>query len=749
PTVEDELGCEPATDYDPVTLAEASRPTNTPCPANWCSRQADGTYVPSDEAGATTPGCEAFETGFCVPTVGDGIVPVQDDGTRLGCDSAPALGPQQCEQVEICPDPGDVPANASQTQDPPQFNELPTLEPPDTTVPPGVVTLVDNLTRFVPPCFWDTMQDTARVYAAPVPAYGDNASGRVDSDPVNFSGAPLGADCTLDRECRSNFCDFVDEFDPQAVCQLRERLDQDLRKDSDVNPYYWDPDPKGSEAWNVDFEGGPYAADVHAQGAFYPSVGWDLNAGGDFRMDVTAAGINLDRLVYVDAAANNSNCGWSYSYEVRIANLLEDFDGFELGIGGVFVSANNLGAVSDSNTDAGRAQCEDALAALRDREELTNQRLWDAMLATALWNGYGPSDAVPNVQSLNGFRTAYENSVAGYESALSSYTAQQQTQSAHAFGIDIADLDAGLPLLRPRRIPHHMGPFVLTVETSVVGKVGVDVLLKSQTDFSAPEGEADAALGVELTPQVDVLGYMAVSGGIDVFFASLEIGLRGELQFAGLYLPLVASGGVVRDEVPIDPTGFGDCIDDATLSSFVPGYNIFLLNGGSGLPCPSDPMTTGLPLFGNFTEPLVDPTGAIYRAIYGYNAGVEGRALDGAIKAFIRAELAVLRKTWTKTLVEWEGADERYLSIGDGDVLVNSFDADIGSFTLPVIGTTVDLWPGPQRDMVFLPDLTGSAGPAGTRSQAEPLYDLLNDTLLLPPNQRWGGGAGLCGIFVP
>ncbi|MEL6547803.1 MAG: hypothetical protein AAFQ82_24470, partial [Myxococcota bacterium] len=307
----------------------------------------------------------------------------------------------------------------------------------------------------------------------------------------------------------------------------------------------------------------------------------------------------------------------------------------------------------------------------------------------------------------------------------------------------------GLPLWRPRRIPNPMGPFVLTVETNVVGKVGVDVLLKSQTDFDAAPGEADAALGVEVTPHADVLGYMAVSGGIDVFFASVEAGLRGELQFAGLYLPLAASGGVVRDEVPIDVNGFGDCIDDDTIANFVPGYGIFLNNGGSGLPCPSDPMTTGLPLYGDFSEPLIDPSGAVYRAIYGYNVGVQGRALDGAIKAFIRARLALIRKTWTKTLVEWDGVEQTYLSVGDGDVFANSFDTELGSITVPLIGTTVDLWPGPQRDMVFLPSFDGAAGAAGTRPQSEPLYDLLNDTLLLPPAQRWGGGAGLCGVFVP
>ncbi|MEL6545980.1 MAG: hypothetical protein AAFQ82_15220, partial [Myxococcota bacterium] len=396
PTVEDDLDCDPNTQYDQATLTESLRPTNSPCETRWCVRTADGNYVETDEASATTAGCEAFETTYCVPTVGDGEVPTQEDGTRLGCDSVPALGSAQCEQVEVCPDPGDTPANASQTQDPPTFPELPTLEPPDTNTPPGVVTIADNLTRFVPPCVWGTMQDNARVYAAPIPAYGDNALSRVDSEPTNFSGLALGAECNLHRECRSNYCDFVDEFDPQAVCQPRERLDLSQRKDPEINPLYWDPDPKGNSRWNVDLEGGPYAADVHVQGLFYPSVGWDMSAGGDFRMDVTAAGIDRDRLIYVNAAARNSNCGWSYDYEVRLLDVLEDFDGFELGVGGVFVSANSLGAVSDSNNAVAAAQCEDSLAALRDHEERTNQRLWDVMLANALWNNYGPSDAVPN-----------------------------------------------------------------------------------------------------------------------------------------------------------------------------------------------------------------------------------------------------------------------------------------------------------------------------------------------------------------
>ncbi len=749
PSTFDALGCLPPFQYDPVTGELIPRATNTPCPDNYCVQLADGTYQPTDEAGATQASCEAFETSFCVPDVGAGDIPVQDDGTRLGCDDAPALPGAQCRQIEICPDAGDVPANAAQTADPPQFPELPALEPPDTTVPPGVVTIADNLTRFVPPCFWDTLQDNARVFAAPVPAYGDNGLGRVDTDPTNFSGLPLGADCSRDIECRSNFCEFVDELDPQAVCQLREILGDTLRRDPEVNRSYWDPNPKGSDRWSVDLGGGLYAADAHVQGVFYPSVGWSLNAGGDFRMDVTAAGVDLDRLVFIDAAAHNSNCGWSYTYEVRLFDLLEDFDGFELGAGGLFVAANDLGQASGSNGAAAEQQCNDALAELRDQEEITNQRLWDALLATALWNNYGPSPAIPNQAALGQYRTDYEAAIGAYLADLADYTTLHETESAHAFGVDIADLDAGLPLWRPARIEHHIGPFVLGAETSIVGKVGVDVLLKSQTDFGAAPGEADAALGVEVTPHADVLGYMAVYGGVDIFIASVEVGLRGELQMAGVYLPLVLSGGLVRDELPIDQGSFGNCIDDATLATFVPGYAQFLTGGGSGLPCPSNPGTTGLPIYGNFATPMVPPSGAIYRAAYGYNVGVEGRILDGAIKAFVRAQLLFTRSTWTKTLVEWDGLHRTYLSIAGTDVFANSFDTEVGSITLPVVGTTVDLWPGPQRDMVYLPDLEGAAGAPGDLPQTDDLFDLLDTSLQQAPEVRWGRGEGLCGVFVP
>lgn len=747
-TEEEELGCLPPTQYNPDTLTEEPRDTGEPCPDSYCIELTQGFYVPASEEDATQPGCEAFNTEFCVPDVGSGTIPLQEDGTRLGCDSAPALGPNACEQVEICPDPGDVPANASQSQDPPTFPELEPLPPPDTTVPSGVITLADNLTRFVPPCYWNTLQNAARVFAAPVPAWGDNDTGRIDAVPPNFSGSPLGASCIDNMDCRSNLCttDPEDEFGVDTFCFPRERLNEAIRRDPNVNPTYWDPPPKGSDRWNVDFEGGPYAADVHVQGAFYPSVAWDINAGGDFRMDVTAAGASLDRVVYIDATARNSNCGWGYNYEVRLLDLLEDFDGFELGVGGLFVAVNGLGQASGSNDDGDAAQCRNALATLRDQEEETNRRLWDTMFATALWNNYGPSDAVPSLAALDQIRGGYEDAVDEYVSDLVSYETQTQAQSQHAFGVDVADLDAGLPLWRPKRVGHRMGPFVVGTETSVVGKVGVDVLLKSATDFAAEPGESDVAVGIEVTPRADVLGYMAVYGGIDIFIASVEVGLQGELQFGGLYLPVALSGGLVRDEVPIDQTSFGSCIDDDTIADFVPAYNTFLQNGGSGLPCPDDPGTTGLPVYG-LTDPLVDPSGAIYRAQYGYNVGVQGRILDGAIKAFVRARLLLLRKTWKKTLVEWEGFQRDYLTISGGDIFADSFNTEIGSVTLPVIGTSVDLWPGPQRDMVYLPDFSDAAGPAGNRPQSELLYALLNDNLQDP--DRWETLSGLCGVFVP
>ncbi|MEN0065919.1 MAG: hypothetical protein AAGA48_27510 [Myxococcota bacterium] len=757
--------CEPRLSYDPESedLVPRGEELNIPCP-------------PDDVCEEAAP-CEAFATTICPETLLDGNpAPLNAEGERGGCASLEALPASECEQVNVCPNPNDVPV-ADEGDDPPEFTELEPLEPVEPDTPPGVITLVDNATRVLPPCYWDLAQDYAD--SSPqmphlVPTYGDAAdepdlvivSGD-DGTPTNFVGAPDGTPCSFDINCRSDRCGLPDNFATETECLPKTRLSKTVKTDADpvvgeVNDKYF-RESKGNDRWRVDVHGGLYEADVHAQGVFYPSVAWDINAGAEIRIDVVAGGNQLDDVVAFDAQVSNGHCGWAYGHEAKILDFFEDdFDGFEIGVDGLFdVAVGALGNSSGGTSNADAVACEQAFQAVRARERDANEALWDTLVAAALWRTFGETDAVGSAAEGQGYLDDYNDAVDDYVQARDTFEARQVDATTHKYGLAIADVNVGIPLWRPLRTEAHMGPFVMGAEMGVTGKAGIDVLIKSATDFEAPANEADIALGLEATPHVDIRGYMSVYGGIDIFLAGVEAGIQGELAFAGLYMPVVVEAGLVRDEVPIDDSPIGACIPDALLAEYLPLYAAILQDGGEGLPCPDDPDTTGLPVFVDLGEPLVEPTGAAYRVPYAYNVGLEGRFLHGEIKGFVRAKILGIQKTWTKTFVEWEGIRKPYITLlDDDDIFLDTYTTDplsLFNTTLPAaIDDSFDFWIGAQRDMVYLPNLDGVFGPPGAFDPDAPGVSAIANFLIdsLQTDDHWvvgGVSDGFCTdvIYVP
>ncbi len=705
-------------------------------------RVQDGQFVEVDSvAEATTPGCRAFATTVCQPIFG-GDLPAL-------CGSEPAGA--QCETVTICPDPDDVPANAAQTADP-EFPALPPLPPPGGATPnPNIA--VDG-TRAIWPCDWRRFQSWADSgIIAPVPV-----------DNYNFAGLDNGASCMIGFDCQSGLC--ADPTDDDAndpnVCV-------DSSDTAAPNPYRWDFF-KGNDRWNVEGGGGLNLADARIQGLFYPSMGYRATAGADYTLRYTAAG-NGHELFHISAGVRLGNCLSEHGYNLRIDGNAESFDGFVLGAGGVFVEANGIGAQNHATPPALAQQCNDAFLTLRREEERTNQALWDALIAVALHNEYGPAAdrTITSRSDAAAILATYRDQVDDhYLPALQAYQDVQPQASADAWAISILELDLGYGR-SVARVEHHMGPFVLGAETDAVGKLGVEIAAKSKTDWSAPDNvpiiEPEVAAGVQTVPRASVWGYMSIYGGVDIFVASVTAGIQGELELAGLELPTVADFGIDRALVPIDTDAVAGCIS-------VPAPGL------APAACINVPPAL---------QPRVPPTGAQWRVPWGYNIAADGSYLDGRIEAFIRARILFIRRQWEKTLVSWEGLRRRYFEISDllpacpatsvpggacngvgnagccldtGEALScdggalaveDSLGALCGGRLFDVAGTSLPVFGGvavpigEQRDMVYLPVLDDSilANPSPPAAPLDDLGQSLDSNIDNPA--RWDLVGGFCG----
>ena len=166
--VVDTIDCLPPSRYDPDSASIVPREDNpNPCPIDQllCNQQ---------------DGCDAFENTICPSVRLDGRpAPRNADDARGGCDDLEARPPGTCTQMDLCPDPGDAPANDAEAADPvPKLDREP-LPPPVRQSGPGVANLLEETTRFVPPCLWDDAQDfadTSTQVPVIVPTWGDRAT---------------------------------------------------------------------------------------------------------------------------------------------------------------------------------------------------------------------------------------------------------------------------------------------------------------------------------------------------------------------------------------------------------------------------------------------------------------------------------------------------------------------------------------------------------------------------------------------
>jgi len=759
PVTVDPDTCLPSIQWNPdaqtaAEILEARETDGTVClePPNYCDQDLQPIADPEQAAIA---GCAAFETDFCPPVLFDNQQPWCGDNLGDLAGDGAAFDPN-CETFIVCPEDGDVQTGEA---DVPQFPALPPPQPPPPPPPfPGGIELGVDGTRAIWPCVWDAFQDQADTNPIEI----------VPVDSYNFVGRATNETCLDDHDCLSDRCD-------QSLnrCLLPEAAAD--------NPYRFDVF-KGNDSWAIEVEGGLSAGDVRAQGLFYPSLAYQANVAADLSVVATIKG-SQSEILFNEVHAFLDYCSHHWRYELRLFGVNEDYNSWRLQAGGAYVDIDNIGTEQSALDVLGPevSQCRDALMTLRRQEEITNQRLWNALIAIFMNRTYdiGTFDDPAAVTPLIG---EYNLSVDEYVSALQHFEAKQPAVTNHAEFLAVADLSIGFAwAVYQSANANHMGPFVVGVEVDAVGELGLQVDMKSKTQWGVPEndqelGGREVQAGVEADPFFAVGVYAAIYGGIDLGLASVKAGVSGQVNLLGAHLPVVADIALDRQLEVIDAGTLDGCIPLEEL-------NILFDNGPDCFEIPG-----GLQHVNDIT-----PDGARWLIPWGWNIAGTGRFLDGIIELFLRAEaLGVYKGQWEKTLAKWEGAEVTIFEIDslysacpndafdgaacgtisgdaccrdDGNALVCDGDLDqlfvadplqgapegfgcggsifdaaqvtVGEQNLPLFGT-VDVILGRQRNFVYLPILNNNlADDSGALSFADDFFNYIESVVAQNDKSLW------------